>query len=303
MYNLIKLIAPAKVNLVLAVGDKRSDGFHSVDTIMHALSLHDTLTMRRFEEDEGGLTVSLTCETAGTIPELDVEPGENIVSRAIVMLADELDRACDEHFEVQLQKSIPAEAGLGGGSSDAAAALIGASMFWEIEPTSEPVLRVASRLGADVPFFLHGGCVRLTGKGEEHAGSLEPRRGFVLLLRPDAGVSTKAAYAAFDAAPEPPSGTLLAELARHTAAESVVPWNNLERAACTVTPEVAEVLAWGRALPGGGDVVLCGSGSAVCVMFPSYDEACQASIEAHKQGWWSRVTSFSPLGASVLKAL
>ena len=305
MKNITKIISPAKVNLVLAVGEKQENGFHEVQTIMHSLALHDTLSMRRFD-DEGsgeGLQVMLKCESSFTIDPLLIKAEENIAYKAVVELAKTLGRTQDETIEMVLNKVIPAEAGLGGGSSNAAAALVGAATLWGVGVEDERVQEVASRLGADVSFFLKGGCARLSGKGDVFEAQLEPRSGFVLLVRPDAGVSTGKAYAAFDDALVLPGAEYLSSLAGLNAAADVSLYNNLEKAACSVTPVVAEVLEWGRAAAGEENVVLCGSGSAVCCMFDSYQAACEASVEARKHEWWTRVTSFSPLGAAIVEAL
>lgn len=305
MKNVTKIISPAKVNLVLAVGEKQENGFHEVQTIMHSLALHDTLSMRRFD-DEGsgeGLQVMLKCESSFTIDPLLIKAEENIAYKAVVELAKALGRTQDETIEMVLSKVIPAEAGLGGGSSNAAAALVGAATLWGVGVEDERVQEVASRLGADVSFFLKGGCARLSGKGDVFEAQLEPRSGFVLLVRPDAGVSTGKAYAAFDDAPVLPGAEYLSSLAGLNAAADVSLYNNLEKAACSVTPVVAEVLEWGRAAAGKENVVLCGSGSAVCCVFDSYQAACEASVEARKHEWWTRVTSFSPLGAAIVEAL
>ena len=305
MKNVTKIISPAKVNLVLAVGEKQENGFHEVQTIMHSLALHDTLSMRRFD-DEGsgeGLQVMLKCESSFTIDPLLIKAEENIAYKAVVELAKALGRTQDETIEMVLNKVIPAEAGLGGGSSNAAAALVGAATLWGVGVEDERVQEVASRLGADVSFFLKGGCARLSGKGDVFEAQLEPRSGFVLLVRPDAGVSTGKAYAAFDDAPVLPGAEYLSSLAGLNAAADVSLYNNLEKAACSVTPVVAEVLEWGRAAAGKENVVLCGSGSAVCCIFDSYQAACEASVEARKHEWWTRLTSFSPLGAAIVEAL
>lgn len=305
MKNVTKIISPAKVNLVLAVGEKQENGFHEVQTIMHSLALHDTLSMRRFD-DEGsgeGLQVMLKCESSFTIDPLLIKAEENIAYKAVIELAKALGRTQDETIEMVLNKVIPAEAGLGGGSSNAAAALVGAATLWGIGVEDERVQEVASRLGADVSFFLKGGCARLSGKGDVFEAQLEPRSGFVLLVRPDAGVSTGKAYAAFDDAPVLPGAEYLSSLAGLNAAADVSLYNNLEKAACSVTPVVAEVLEWGRTAAGEENVVLCGSGSAVCCIFDSYQAACEASVEARKHEWWTRVTSFSPLGAAIVEAL
>lgn len=305
MKNVTKIISPAKVNLVLAVGEKQESGFHEVQTIMHSLALHDTLSMRRFD-DEGsgeGLQVMLKCESSFTIDPLLIKAEENIAYKAVVELAKALGRTQDETIEMILNKVIPAEAGLGGGSSNAAAALVGAATLWGVGVEDERVQEVASRLGADVSFFLKGGCARLSGKGDVFEAQLEPRSGFVLLVRPDAGVSTGKAYAAFDEDPVLPSSEYLSSIAALDAAADVSLYNNLEKAACSVTPVVAQVLEWGRAAAGEENVVLCGSGSAVCCIFDSYQVACEASAEARKHEWWTRVTSFSPLGAAIVEAL
>lgn len=305
MKNVTKIISPAKVNLVLAVGEKQESGFHEVQTIMHSLALHDTLSMRRFN-DEGsgeGLQVMLKCESSFTIDPLLIKAEENIAYKAVVELAKALGRTQDETIEMVLNKVIPAEAGLGGGSSNAAAALVGAATLWGVGMEDERVQEVASRLGADVSFFLKGGCARLSGKGDVFEAQIEPRSGFVLLVRPDAGVSTGKAYAAFDEDPVLPSSEYLSSIAALDAAADVSLYNNLEKAACSVTPVVAQVLEWGRAAAGEENVVLCGSGSAVCCIFDSYQAACEASVEARKHEWWTRVTSFSPLGAAIVEAL
>lgn len=305
MKNVTKIISPAKVNLVLAVGEKQESGFHEVQTIMHSLALHDTLSMRRFD-DKGsgeGLQVMLKCESSFTIDPLLIKAEENIAYKAVVELAKALGRTQDETIEMVLNKVIPAEAGLGGGSSNAAAALVGAATLWGVGVEDERVQEVASHLGADVSFFLKGGCARLSGKGDVFEVQLEPRSGFVLLVRPDAGVSTGKAYAAFDEDPVLPSSEYLSSIAALDAAADVSLYNNLEKAACSVTPVVAQVLEWGRAAAGEENVVLCGSGSAVCCIFDSYQTACEASVEARKHEWWTRVTSFSPLGAAIVEAL
>ena len=303
MKSLVRLMAPAKVNLVLAVDKVREDGFHAVHTIMHTLALHDTLIMRRFEEEENqGLVIRLKCETAGDIGEFSVPAEKNIAYQAVCALAEELGRDENETIHMSLSKVIPAEAGLGGGSSNAAAALLGAATLWGIDPDDERLYNVAARLGADVAFFLKGGCALLSGKGEVFESSLAPRKGFVFLVRPDAGVSTAKAYAAFDEHPTYPDQSYIAQLSSYTKADEVPLWNNLTDAACAVAPEVAEVLQWANQAPQAQEVLLCGSGSAVCVLCDTYDDAQALSLEAFQREWWSRITSFSPLGVSVLEA-
>lgn len=198
--NYVKLIAPAKINLVLAVGEKLPDGYHEAHTILQALALHDTLEIRSFPAEPGaGLSITLKCESSNMIDQLTIDQEDNIVYKAATELARALDRAVDEEIHIYLAKQIPFEAGLGGGSSDAAATLKGLSALWGVDPLDPAVIEVAAKLGADVPFFLYGGCAYLDGKGDHFVHALEPRKGFLVLIRPEgSGVSSKEAYERFD---------------------------------------------------------------------------------------------------------
>ena len=156
----VKVIAPAKVNLFLGIGQRRPDGYHEALSVMHALTMHDVLRMRLAPaqpEGPAGLSIALDCRVAEGLPPLDVPPEDNIVSRAIRRLAEAIGRSECEQVSVLLEKRIPAEAGLGGGSSDAAAALVGAAQLWGLAADDPRIEEVARTLGADVPFLLHGG--------------------------------------------------------------------------------------------------------------------------------------------------
>ena len=180
--NYVKLIAPAKINLVLAVGEKLPDGYHEAHTILQALALHDTLEIRSFPAEPGaGLSITLKCESSNMIDQLTIDQEDNIVYKAATELARALDRAVDEEIHIYLAKQIPFEAGLGGGSSDAAATLKGLSALWGVDPLDPAVIEVAAKLGADVPFFLYGGCAYFDGKGDHFVHALEPRKGFLAL--------------------------------------------------------------------------------------------------------------------------
>lgn len=232
--NYVKLIAPAKINLVLAVGEKLPDGYHEAHTILQALALHDTLEIRSFPAEPGaGLSITLKCESSNMIDQLTIDQEDNIVYKAAVELASALGRAEDGEIHIYLAKQIPFEAGLGGGSSDAAATLKGLSALWGVDPLDPAVIEVAAKLGADVPFFLYGGCAYLDGKGDHFVHALEPRKGFLVLIRPEgSGVSSKEAYERFDEAPEYPTPEFIQEVAGCMQASEVTPWNNL-------TPRIA----------------------------------------------------------------
>lgn len=302
--NYVKLIAPAKVNLVLAIGERLPDGYHEARTILHALALHDTLEIRRTDlaGSASGLTIDIKCETTGSIEDLDIPTEDNIIYRAVQMFAEAIGRSEDEHLDILLTKQIPHQAGLGGGSSDAAATLKGLATLWDIDPEEPLLTEVAARLGADVPFFLHGGCAYLDGKGDRFVRELEPRKGFLTLIRPaGTGISTKEAYRCFDEDPTYPSTDLLEDIERIRSANEIEPWNNLTPAALKLEPALHDVFSLIDDALGARSGLLCGSGSAVAAFCANYEEACALSVEAHRAGFYSRVTSFASLGAEVLK--
>ena len=317
----VKLVAPAKVNLYLDIGDKRPDGYHEAVSIMHALALHDVIRMRlvpedpfalvgtmdsALESDEGSasseqlLTIDLTCRACEGIRELDVAPEDNIVSKAIRLLAAEIGRECCETMRVDVEKHIPSEAGLGGGSADAAAALVGAARLWGLEADDARLEDVARRLGADVAFFLHGGCACLTGVGDVFDHALEPMRSFVVLVKPEGGVSTAAAYESFDACHEriPDSDRARALEARR--AQDVPLRNNLAGPSERLLPVLAEVRTWAANHPDVEEALMSGSGSAVFALCPTFEAAARVAMHAQARGWWARSTMFGPMRAAAV---
>lgn len=179
----IKFAAPAKVNLFLAVGEKRSDGYHDVVNVMHALALHDNVYFQRsaqsFEvpvEEQlpshiavvgpaKNILMNVVCadKTQAVAAMLDLPAEQNLVVRAVDALAHAIGYNEPEQMNVHVEKNIPREAGLGGGSADAAAALLAAAHFWGVAPDGPTLREVAEQLGADVAFFLDGGCALLEG--------------------------------------------------------------------------------------------------------------------------------------------
>lgn len=299
----VTLMAPAKVNLYLEIGNAREDGYHDVVTVMHSLLLHDTLRMRLEPgQVDVGLTIELTSRACKGIKPLDVPPESNIVSKAVRKLAVALDRDCDETMVVSIEKRIPAEGGLGGGSSDAAAALIGAARLWGIDSQDSRIEEVARSLGADVAFFLHGGCACLTGVGDVLSHSLVPMSSCVALIKPEQGVSTAQAYRAFDEDPQPISGEDQHRAFGAKQAEDVPVLNNMEAASESVLPELREVRMWALEHEDVSQALVSGSGSTVFAICPSFDAASRVVSQAHGRGWWARSTMFSKAGASIAPA-
>ncbi len=343
--GMVKLLAPAKVNLYLNVGNKREDGYHEATTVMHALALHDVLHMDRYAggaedscssageaaeiADQGAaaevaeeaadivvqeptsadiqgdantvdLRIEAHCFAREGLEELKLESKDNIVHKAIELLANKIGRRENERIVVRIEKHIPDKAGLGGGSSDAAAALLGAAKLWGLPDDAPEILEAAYELGADVAFFLHGGCTCLTGAGEQFHHALEPMKKTVVLVKPEGGVSTAAAYCEFDKNPvvlpcEAQETVLTAQ-----SATEVPLLNNLTGAARSLLPALDEILVWTYAQDGVEDSMMSGSGSAVFAVCDSFDVACRVSAAAREKGWWARTTAFSTAGASVV---
>ncbi len=297
--SMVKLVAPAKVNLFLGVGDKRADGYHDVATVMHALSLHDILHMDHAPSSEGGLRIEVACQAREGLEELDVLAEDNIAAKAVRLLAAKLGREQDETMSIRIEKHIPHEAGLGGGSSDAAAALLGAANLWGEADSASEVAAAARELGADVPFFLQGGCAFMSGVGDTFERAFEPMSTSLVLVRPEMGVPTVQAYEVFDALEEVLDTDMLEKVKRMQSAADVPLYNNLTQAAERIAPELSRIRSWLEAFSGTKGVLLSGSGSTTFALCESFAAAHHLSCEAKKQGWWARASSLSPLRAAL----
>lgn len=169
---MLRLLAPAKVNLTFEVFGRRADGYHEVRTILQSLSLADELT---FEESD---SLTLTVEPRGAAP---VE--ENLVLAAARLLQRE--SGVSAGAAVHLTKRIPTAGGLGGGSSDAATALLGLRRLWGLNLDGDALRELAAHLGSDVPFFVSGGTALGEGRGEQLT-PLPPAAGEAVVAVPDA---------------------------------------------------------------------------------------------------------------------
>lgn len=343
----VKAIAPAKVNLYLAVGKRRADGFHAAESLMHALSLHDVLYVGRLDAEEaakarseaalpgaalpgatalpgaapscekppsgkapspdaclvgeaGNIVLRVRTVARGGTDPLGVPAAENIVAKAIDLLARAVGKRDGDALAVYVEKGIPAQGGLGGGSADAAAALLATARLWSV-PADDPLVgEVARQVGSDVAFFLRGGCGLYDGAGDAFVRSLAPQRGNVVLVKPAGGVSTAAAYARFDEAPYFVGEATRTAMQVAQRAQDVPLFNNLAAASEHLMPELAEVRTWLAAQPGVGGVLLCGSGATTFAACESFDAACELVGAARLRGWWARATTFSPIRAAVL---
>jgi 4-diphosphocytidyl-2-C-methyl-D-erythritol kinase len=178
----------AKINLSLRVLGKRPDGYHELRTIFQTITLADRLTFRALDSKR----IELECDAP------DV-PGDetNLVVRAARLLSERFH--VERGAAINLEKSIPAGGGLGGGSSNAAVALVGLARLWNIETGRDELSKLGASLGADVPFFFTGGPALGTGRGTEIAPLADASRASLIVITPRVRISTAEAYKALNA--------------------------------------------------------------------------------------------------------
>jgi 4-diphosphocytidyl-2-C-methyl-D-erythritol kinase len=251
--------AYAKLNLTLDVVGRRPDGYHDIESVMQTISLHDLVYVERSD-----------CKVFEVVgPPI---AGENLVLKAARELEAHLGHALS--FEIRLHKRIPIGAGLGGGSSDAAAFLRAAIALYEIKISAEELHKIAQRVGQDVPFFLRGGTGLATGLGStvEPLPPIPPAWRFALVC-PAIEVSTKEVYAAVDGSARSAGRTVgvAAALKAGRAPEPASFGNDLEATAASRYPRLAEAVAPARGrLP---RLSMTGTGGAFFASFTNAKEA------------------------------
>jgi 4-diphosphocytidyl-2-C-methyl-D-erythritol kinase len=267
----------AKINLTLRVGPRRADGFHDVQTLMQSIDLSDTLVMSGHKGP-----FSLSTRASGVPADRT-----NLVWRAASLLWLALGREGEPRVaRVRLVKKIPTAAGLGGGSTDAAAALVGLNRIWRGRQSRRDLIAVASALGSDVPFFLCGGTAVGAGRGDEVYPIDDVARLGVVVIKPSIGVSTPDAYRWFDEDAAPGSGRLgsdaqLVDVGWPTGPINLL--NDLEAPVGRREPVVREMVdACRRA--GALAAAMTGSGSAVYGLFPPA-RVSKAVRQLRRPGW------------------
>ncbi|BCL21014.1 4-(cytidine 5'-diphospho)-2-C-methyl-D-erythritol kinase [Streptomyces tuirus] len=264
---------PAKVNVQLAVGAARPDGFHDLANVFLAVGLYDEITVTPADE------LRVTCDgpDANQVP-LD---RTNLAARAAVALAERHGRSPDVH--VHIAKDIPVAGGMAGGSADGAGALVACDALWGTGASREELLEICAELGSDVPFSLVGGAALGTGRGEQLT-PLEVGGTFHwVFAMAGRGLSTPAVFREFDRLgegtdiPEPvASGELLAALAKGDPdALAAAVSNDLQPAALSLFPELAGTLAAGRAA---GALTALVSGSGPTTAFLVRDPESAAAV-------------------------
>src|SRR6202167_776958 len=267
----VRLPAFAKINLCLHVLGKRPDGYHELRTIFQAISLRDTLELS-FTPGSSGFDFALTSNDATLLGP------ENLVARALTAMQQEI--GFHGHVTAHLEKKIPVARGMGGGSSDAAAAMIGTLRLTGMKVPLARLMEIAAALGADVPFFLFGGRALAVNRGDEiYPMEDGPKRAIVVVSPKGIGVPTKDAY-----------GWLAPELTRLTKPNRIwefcaLCWsrqetvsNEFEGPVFSRHPRLREIRD-GLLKRGAANAALAGSGSAVFGIYRNPAQARRAAQE------------------------
>lgn len=260
----VTVAAPAKINLQLGVGAARADGYHSLATVYQAIGLYDEVTVACAEET--------TLEVVSDGVDVSDVPTDssNLALRAAALLASRAGN--DARVAMSIRKRIPVAGGMAGGSTDAAGALVACDALWGLQTSREDLLSLGAELGSDVPFCLLGGTVTGTGRGEVVAEAADTGEYWWVVALPGGGLSTPAVFGEFDRlsgaeVPEPEiSRALLDALSAGSTLEVAgLLSNDLEAPALSLRPDLADVLAQGRAA-GALAAMVSGSGPTCLVL-------------------------------------
>lgn len=273
---MLTVLAPAKLNLSLDIVGIRADGYHLLRSIMKTITLYDTIQLEKAD------TISLLCNQQEIL-----NGPENLAYRAAVAFAKKMGDSVGA--SIVLEKQIPFGAGLGGGSSDAAAVLMGLNQLYEAHLSIEELSSCAITLGADVPFFLLGGTALVEGIGEQYTKLPDFMPCWFVVIKPEIGISTPEAYRQFDllkSVEHPNTDVLIDAITQQDIVSFCQNTGNVLE--CAVDkPEI--VFYKKQLLNLGADfAAMTGSGSAVYGIFTSQEMAKEALSSLQQEG----VTAF-----------
>ncbi|MFH1843405.1 MAG: 4-(cytidine 5'-diphospho)-2-C-methyl-D-erythritol kinase [bacterium] len=288
--------SPAKVNLHLEVLRQRRDGYHDIETVLQAVQLFDTVKVtlrKRFSN--GAPQVELRVVPTGAAP----TGRENLCWRAARLFC--ATTGVSGRLGVELVKEIPTAAGLGGGSSNAAAVLVACNHLFGSELTPAELESMAAELGSDVPFFIRGGTQFGHGRGTELTAMPAVRRGQFLLIKPDIDLLTANVYTTLkmgltSRAPKANIPGMKSLIARFPTS-SWFGFNRLEEVVLPSYPELQRLVLHLRELA--PVVMLSGSGAAVVAVFPDRCDIPKISEEFARSDWFVRVVGPHAVGVEI----
>ena len=279
----------SKINVGLAITDKRDDGYHNIDTIFQSIFLGDSLYFARHHSVVfSGDAPELPYYMAQLIPYTE----SNIAMKALRMVQDYT--GCTQGAAIHLLKRVPPCAGMGGGSGDGAAMLLGLNKFWDLRLTDEELFTMASKLGSDVPFLLKGGSARGTGRGELLETLPTSSAQWLLIVKPEVSISTAEAYRRFKGSSRVTSNTM-DTVTTHMKAKDfrqafTASDNTFEELIFPVHPELVTCKQF--FLNRGFPTIMTGSGPTMVVLLEKALDAIRLQEEIKQAGhnWLSLIT-------------
>lgn len=279
----------SKINVGLAITGKRDDGYHDIDTIFQSIFLGDSLYFARHHSVVfSGDAPELPYYMAQLIPYTE----SNIAMKALRMVQDYT--GCKQGAAIHLLKRVPPCAGMGGGSGDGAAMLLGLNKFWDLRLTDEELLTMASKLGSDVPFLLKGGTARGTDRGELLETLPTSSAQWLLIVKPEVSISTAEAYGRFAGTSRVTSDTMDTVTAHMNAKDFrqafISSDNTFEELIFPVHPELTACKQF--FLDRGFPTIMTGSGPTMVVLLEKALDAIRLQEEIKKAGhnWLSLIT-------------
>lgn len=269
--------AYAKINLTLDVLNKRDDGYHEISSIMQTVSLHDVLSFKIEERTDEENIIDITSNNK-TLP----TDCKNLCYKACVLFFEEFG-ICGKTVYINIEKNIPIAAGLGGGSSDCAETLKALNKLFGTNASSESLRHIAVKLGADVPFFIEGGCMKAEGIGDELTSVNNVKDHVIVLAKPMEALLSGAVYKDFDELfeedeslfPKPSTEAFLSEKNRYPFISNMLAPVS-EKKAESITVLKKELLSLGAKAS-----EMTGSGPTVFAVFDSEEEA-ESAVESLK---------------------
>ena len=285
--HVVTVRVPAKVNLELMVGPRRADGFHDVATVFQAVGVHDDVRVEA--ADDWGVTVN------GPFTDLVPVDETNLAMRAARLLAREA--GVDEPVHITIDKDIPVAGGMAGGSADAAGALVACDALWGIGSSKAALQELGAIIGSDVPFALTGGTAMGSGRGDQLVPVLGRGRYHWVFALSDVGLSTAKVYAECDRlrarrrVPEPvPTASMMTALRAGDAASlGRALTNDLQPAAFSLQPRLAEVLETGMEFGALGGIV-SGSGPTIAFLVADTERGLDLAVALTASGAAPAVT-------------
>ncbi len=279
----------SKINVGLAITDKRDDGYHNIDTIFQSIFLGDSLYFARHHSVVfSGDAPELPYYMAQLIPYTE----SNIAMKALRMVQDYT--GCTQGAAIHLLKRVPPCAGMGGGSGDGAAMLLGLNKFWDLRLTDEELLTMASKLGSDVPFLLKGGTARGTGRGEQLETLPTSGAHWLLIVKPGVSISTAEAYGRFKGGSRVSSDTMDTVTTHMKATDFrqafIASDNTFEELIFPIHPELVACKQF--FLDRGFPTIMTGSGPTMVVLLEKALDAIRLQEEIKQAGhnWLSLIT-------------